>query len=248
MNARLLLALLAVSPIAPAFTSLAQTPDPCATAPASCATLIETRATAETRIPNTAIDVEISVSATGKTLPEVQRDLANKSNAVLAYLRAQKVDRLITNSVSFSPETHYDKSGPEKTVGYDGSENVSFRTTPDNAPDLLTGVLSNGANEIDSTTFTPTEQEIADARRKLAEEATRTAIAQADSIAEAAGIKVVAVRNITVDNAFYQPARINVGMMAEAAAGAAPSPPPMNTAAGDQQLSVQVNITAAAMR
>jgi hypothetical protein len=32
-------------------------------------------------------------------------------------------------------------------------------------------------------------------------------------------------------------------------AGAAmPAPPPMNTASGDQQLSVQVNITAAAMR
>jgi hypothetical protein len=247
MNARLLLALLAVSPIAPAYTSLAQTLDPCSTSPASCATLIVTRASAETRIPNTAIDVSIGVSATGRSLPEVQRTLANKSNALLAYLRAQKVERLITTSVSFSPETRYDKSGPEKTVGYDGSEQVSFRTTPDNAPDLLTGVLTNGANSIDSTSFTPTEQEIADARRKLAEEATRTAIAQADSIAEAAGIKVVAVRNISVDNAYFQPARINVGMMADAAA-AAPAPPPMNTAAGDQLLSVDVNITAAAMR
>ena len=92
MNARLLFALLAISPIAPALTALAQTPDPCATAPASCATLIVTRASAETRIPNTAIDVSISVSATGRSLPEVQRTLANKSNALLAYLRAQKVE------------------------------------------------------------------------------------------------------------------------------------------------------------
>jgi uncharacterized protein YggE len=248
MNARLLLALLAFSPIAPALTALAQTPDPCATAPATCATLIETHATAETRIPNTAIDVEISVSATGKTLPEVQRDLANKSNAVLAYLRAQKVDRLITTSVSFSPETRYDKTGPDKTVGYDGSEQVSFRTTPDKAPDLLTGVLTNGANSIDSTSFTPTEEEIADARRKLAEDATRTAIAQADSIAEAAGIKVAAIRNISVDNSAFEPVRYNASAMMATAMAAAPSPPPMNTAAGDQQLSVQVNITAAALR
>jgi hypothetical protein len=243
MIVRLPLALLIFSPIA-----LAQTPDPCNTAPATCATLIETRATAETRIPNTAIDVEIGVSATGKTLPEVQRDLADKSNALLAYLRAQKVDRLITNSVSFSPETRYDKSGPEKTVGYDGSEQVSFRTTPEKAPDLLTGVLSNGANEIDSTTFTPTEQEIADARRKLAEEATKTAIAQADSIANAAGIKLVAIRTINVDNSSFEPVRYNATSTIAMAAGAAPAPPPMNTAAGDQQLSVQVNITAAAMR
>jgi uncharacterized protein YggE len=247
MNARLLLAVLAVSAIAPAFTALAQAPDPCATAPASCATLIETHATAETRIPNTAVDVSVGVTAAGKSLPEVQRALANKSNALLAYLRAQKVDRLITTSVSFSPETHYDKSGPDKTVGYDGSEQVSFRTTPEKAPDLLTGVLSNGANDIDSTTFTPTEQEIADARRKLAEEATRTAIAQADSIAAAAGIKVAAIRNISVDNSTFQPVRYN-GMMTLETRAAMPAPPPMNTASGDQQLSVQVNITAAAMR
>jgi len=247
MNARLLLAVLAVSAIAPAFTALAQAPDPCATAPASCATLIETRAPAETRIPNTAVDVSVGVTATGKSLPEVQRTLANKSNALLAYLRAQKVDRLITTSVSFSPETRYDKSGPDKTVGYDGSEQVSFRTTPEKAPDLLTGVLTNGANDIDSTTFTPTEQEIADARRKLAEEATRTAIAQADSIAAAAGIKVAAIRNISVDNSTFQPVRYN-GMMTLETRAAMPAPPPMNTASGDQQLSVQVNITAAAMR
>jgi hypothetical protein len=243
MNTRLLLALIAFTPIA-----LAQAPDPCATAPASCATLIETRATAETRIPNTAVDVSVGVTATGKSLPEVQRTLANKSNALLAYLRAQKVDRLITTSVSFSPQTRYDKSGPDKTVGYDGNEQVSFRTTPDKAPDLLTGVLSNGANNIDSTTFTPTEQEIADARRKLAEEATRTAIAQAESIAAAAGIKVAAIRNISVDNSAFEPIRVRAAGVMFADKQIIPGPPPMNTASGDQQLSVQVNITAAAMR
>jgi uncharacterized protein len=243
MTLRLMLALLAFSPIA-----LAQAPDPCNTAPASCATLIETRATAETRIPNTAVDVSVGVSATGRTLPEVQRTLANKSNALLAYLRAQKVDRLITTSVSFSPETHYDKSGPDKTVGYDGSEQVSFRMTPEKAPDLLTGVLTNGANTIDSTTFTPTEEEIANARRKLAEEATRTAIAQADSIAAAAGIKVAAIRNISVDNSAFEPIRVRAAGVMFADKQIVPAPPPMNTASGDQQLSVQVNLTAAAMR
>jgi uncharacterized protein YggE len=225
-----------------------QAPDPCATAPATCATLIETRATAETRIANTAVDVSIGVSAIGRSQPEVQRALADKSNALLAYLRAQKVERLITTSVSFSTETRYEKTGPDKTVGYDGSEQVSFRTTPEKAPELLAGVLSNGANEIDSTTFTPTEQEIAEARRKLAEEATKTALAQAEAIAGAAGIKVVAVRNISVDNGAFAPVQMRASMMGFAASAAAPAPPPLNTAAGDQELSVQVNITAAAMR
>jgi uncharacterized protein len=226
--------------------AVAQTPDPCATAPESCATLIATRATAETRIANTAVDVTVAVNASGAAMPDVQRRLATQSNGLLAYLRGQKVERLITMNISFSPDVRSQKNAPDKTVGYDGSEQVSFRTTPEKAPDILAGALSNGANEIESTSFTPTEQEIADARSKLAEQATKTAVGQAEAIARAAGEHVVAVRNINVDNAVYMPVRR--ASMAQMEFKAAAAAVPMQAAAGDQQLSVDVSITAAAKR
>jgi uncharacterized protein YggE len=127
-------------------STLAQAPDPCATAPSTCATLIDTSATSETRIANTAVDISVSVTATGKDMAEVQRTLATKSNSLLAYLKGEKVERLITSRVSFSPQTRYDKNGPDRTVGYTGTSSVSFRTTPEKAADLLAGVLTNGAN------------------------------------------------------------------------------------------------------
>lgn len=221
----------------------AQAPDPCATAPASCATLIETHAISEMRLPNTAVDIAVAVTASGKDMAEVQRMLTEKSNALLAYLRAQKVERLMTSRVWFAPQTRYDKNAPDKTVGYTGNSTLSFRTTPEKAGDLLAGVLTNGANEIQSTSFTATEQEIDDARRRLSEQATRTAIEQADAIAKAAGMKVVSVRNISVnDGGIIRPMAFS-GVMAMAKTAAAA---PMDTSAGDQQLSVTVNITAAA--
>jgi len=220
----------------------AQAPDPCATAPATCATLIETHGTSEIRLPNTAVDIAVAVTATGKDMAEVQRTLTEKSNALLAYLRAQKVERLMTSRVWFAPQTRYDKNAPDKTVGYTGNSTLSFRTTPEKAGDLLAGVLTNGANEIQSTSFTPTEQEIDDARRKLSEQATRSAVEQADTIAKAAGMKVVSVRNISVnEDAMPRPM-----MFAQMQAKAATASAPMDTSAGDQQLSVRVNITAAA--
>jgi uncharacterized protein YggE len=226
--------------------AMGQAPDPCATAPETCATLIATRATAETRIANTAVDVSVSVSTSGVALADVQRMLATQSNGLLAYLRGQKVERLITTSVSFSPDTRTQKNAPDKTVGYNGSEQVSFRTTPEKAPDILAGVLANGANEIGSTTFTPTEQEIADARSRLAEAATKMAVAQAEAIAHAAGEHVVAVRNVNVDNGAFMPQpRFAMAQMEFKAAAAAV---PMQAAAGDQELSVQVSVTAAAKR
>lgn len=230
---------------APALLAQSQA-DPCETAPATCATLITTRATSETRIPNTAVDVSVGVSASGKDMTDVQRALATQSNGLLAYLKSQKVDRLMTTNINFSPDTRSQKNGPDKTVGYNGSEQVNFRTTPEKVPEILAGVLANGVNEIDGTTFTPTEEEIADARRKLSEDATKEAVAQADAIARAAGIHVVAVRNINVDNGVVQPMRAPVYMNGFAAKAEANAP--MQAASGDQQLSVTVNITAAAMR
>jgi len=225
--------------------AFAQAPDPCATAPASCATLIETHATSQMRIPNTAVDVAVGVSVSGKDLPEVQRAMTDQSNRLLAYLKGEKAERLITTRVSFTPEMRYDKSAPNKIVGYSGTSEVSFRTTPAKAPDILAGVLANGANQIDSTVFTPTEAEIADARRRLSEEATKTAVQQADAIARAAGMKVVAIRNISVDsdNTFRpMPMQVNTFAMKNQAAA------PMDTASGDEQLSMRVNLTAAATR
>ena len=232
--------------------TLIQGVDPCATAPASCATLIETHATSEMRIPNTAVDVVVGIAASGKDLPKVQHALADQSDKLLAYLKAQQVERLITSRVSFSSQLTYEKSALDKTVGYDGRARVSFRTTPDKVADILGGVLANGANEIDSTVFTPTEQEIADARRHLSEDATRIAASQADAIAKAAGLKVVAIRNISVDSSgFVQSDSIqqesNLARFAFADKKRA-APAPVQAASGDDQLSVQVNIVAAATR
>lgn len=244
MNARIVIAMLVCS--VPMAAAAAQTADPCATMPASCATLITTRATSETRIPNTAVDVTVAVNASGKDLADVQRVLATQANGLLAYLKGQKAERLITTNINFSPDIRSQKNGPDKTVGYNGSEQVSFRTTPEKAPDILAGVLTNGANEIEGTTFTPTEQEISEARQRLSQEATKTAVAQANAIAQAAGMHVVSVRDINVDNGVFQPVRAG-GFMGGLAMKAA-APVAMQAASGEQQLSVSVNITAAAMR
>lgn len=218
--------------------------DPCATAPASCATLIETHATSETRVANSAADVSVRVTATGKDMAEVQRTLATNSSTLLAFLKAQKVDRLMTSGVSFTPETQPQKNAPDKTVGYQGIASVTLRTTPDKLGDILSGVLSNGANEIESTTFTPTEQELAEARTLISEEATRTAVAQAEGIARAAGEHVVSIRTINVNEMFApQPMpMVRMGAVAKAASI------PMETSAGEQRVSVTVSVTAAAMK
>ena len=226
--------------------ALAQAPDPCATAPQTCATTISTRATAQTRIPNTAVDISVAINTTDKDLPTVQRALSQKSSALLAYLRTQKAERLMTNGVNFIPEVKSQKNAIDKTVGFTGNTSISFRTTPEKAPELLAGVLDHGASNINSTSFTPTEEEYTAARNTLSAEATRTAITQAEAIAKAAGMHVVAVRTINVDNTGdYMPRPMEFAMKMSVMAGA---PAPIETASGDQALTVGVGIIIAAAK
>lgn len=221
------------------------TADPCATTPQNCPTLVSTSATAQTRIPNTAVDVSLGLTVSKTDLAEAQRALSAQSSTLLAYLRAQGVQRLITTNVSFSPETRFQKNAADKTVGYNGNTNVTFRTTPEKAPQILSGALSNGANTINSTTFTPTEQQMDDARRDLAAEATKSAMSQVDSVAKAVGSHIVSIREIHVDSASGFEPRPMPRMLAMKAMDAPAPAPPIDTAQGDQQVSISVSVTAA---
>lgn len=231
--------------VASAPLAQAQGPDPCTTSPQSCATTISTRATASKRIPNSAVDVAVGVAASDKDLATVQRQLAQHAASLLAYLRGQKVERLMTSGVNVSPQVQYEKNGQNRIVGYNGSTSVSFRTTPQKAPETLTGVLTNGANTINSTSFTATEEEIRAAQRELSAEAVRSAIAQASAMAKAAEMHVVAVKSINVENqGSYNPRPVVFAKMAVEVAGAAPAP--IDTAAGDQDVTVGVDVVVAA--
>jgi uncharacterized protein YggE len=243
--------LLSASFLIPAF-AVAQTPDPCLTAPTTCATLINTHATSRTRIPNTVVDISLSIILSDKDLPTVQRTLGEKSTALLTYLRSQQVQRLITSVVSYEPQTKFKDNGPNKTVGYNGTVRISFRTTPDKTPTLVTGALASGATAIDQTNFTPTEEEIAAARRALAADATRTAMAQAENVARAASLHVISVRNIALDSdsgLSYEPrAGLVMNSLFDADKRKDSSSPQIQTESGDASLSITVDVTVAATR
>ena len=228
-----------------AATAQAQTPDPCATAPQTCATLINTQATARARIPNTAVDITVAITGSRADLPSIQRNLTTRSAILLAYLRDQHAERLTTVDISFTPDMRDQKNGPQKTVGYNGTMQISFRTTPAKSGEILAGVLTQGANNIQSTTFTPTELEIAAVRRQLSADATKTAVAQAEAVAQAAGLHVAAIRSIEISASGneYSP-RSNSFAMAKSAAPIAD----IATASGDNEYTLQASIQAAAVR
>jgi len=200
---------------------------------------INLEATARKRLPNTATDVVLGIQVDGRNGDAVSSSLAQKSQTLVEYLRKQGVERLRTENVNFQPQVESPPSGPDKIVGYTGTANVSFRTTADKLGTVLSGSLENGANTVSQTQFTPSESEIDAARRDLAIEATKTALARADAIAEAAGLHVVKVETINVageENVvpLQFAAKVEGGMRAPARS--------VQTVSGEQEVAVRVSV------
>jgi uncharacterized protein len=226
------------------FTSLALAPLPFAHAQTNELTLpvnagiVSTSATAHRRIPNTVVDISVGIQTQGTDVKSVSRDLADRSQTLLGWLRGQGAERLATEQISFQPQTHEEKNGQQKIVGYTGSTTVSFRTTPEKAGAILSGVLEHGANTIQQTSYAPSEDEQDKVRKDLAQEATKTAVAQAEAVAAAAGTHVIGVREVNVE-----PSGIVRPMpMMRMAMGAAEKTVSMGTEAGEQDISVNVSV------
>jgi hypothetical protein len=201
--------------------------------------LVSTSATAHRRIPNTVADVSVGIQTQGADAASVSRDLAQRSQTLLEWLRGQGAERLATDQISFQPQTHEEKNGQQKIVGYTGSTTVSFRTTPEKVGAILSGVLDHGANTIQQTSYAPKEEDEDRVRKELAQEATRTAVAQGDAVADAAGTHVIGVREVNVEpGGIMRP----MPMMRMQAMAASAQAVPMAAEAGDQDISVTVSI------
>jgi uncharacterized protein YggE len=222
--------------------SVSPSPSPAGTAPADNPKpegKINLEATARKRLPNTVADVTLGIQVEGRTGDAVSKSLAERSQTLLDYLRQQGVERLRTEDVNFQPQTESVRNGPDRIVGYTGTAGVSFRTTPDKLGTVLAGSLEHGANTISQTQFTPTESEIDTARLELTIEATKTALARADAIAQATGLRVVRVEAINVGSEeAVIPRPVPMARMEAAAAPA----PPIQTATGEQEVAMRVSV------
>jgi len=210
--------------------ALAQAPDPSGTSPDPPGT-ISVRAAAHRRLANTVADASVAVEAHGRDVPGTARLLAEASQSLLGYLRDAHADRLRTEATAFEPETQQARGQPDRITGFTGRTAVSFRTTPDALPALLAGSLDHGANALQQSGSSPGDGEVDRARDELAAEATRTALAQATAVAQAAGQRVTSVAEIVVDG----PERPVLAMARSAA-------PPVAQQAGDTEVTVGVSV------
>ena len=177
------------------------------------------------RIPATLAQVNLGVEIQGKTAAEVQQEVAQRTSAVVEFLRSRNVERLQTQGISLQPNYNYNDN-QRRLVGYVGTNTVSFRLSTKEVGKLLDEAVQAGATRINNISFTATEAEIASAQKEALRKATVEAQQQADTVLQALNFSTKEIIGIQINGAnMPQPKMIQRERLALAAdADAATTP------------------------
>jgi uncharacterized protein len=188
-------------------------------------------------VPTTLTQVRLGVEAQGKTASEVQKIVAQRSNAVVELLKSRKVEKLETTGINLNPTYRYD-NGNQTLTGYSASNIVSFRVATSKAGALLDDAVKAGATRIDGVSFVATEGAIAGAQKVALKEATQDAQSQADAVLSVLNLTRKDVVGIQINGAFTPPPRPLRADAMELKVAAAPSP----VIGGEQQVEASVTL------
>ena len=150
--------------------------------------------------PATLARVQLGVTAQGEDAQAVQQTLAERSSAVIEFLRSQNVDELQTTGIRLNPQYDYEGDRP-RIVGYSGANTVSFQMPTAAVGSLLDDAIAAGANQINSVSFVAADDAIESARDAAIQAAIADAQAQADVVLGNLNLSAQEIIGIQVNNA-----------------------------------------------
>lgn len=183
--------------------------------------------------------VTSGVVTQGATAAEALAANTTAMNDLFAALKSSGIEDkdIQTSNFSVQPRYDYQNGQAPKLVGYDVTNNVTVTLRKiDGLGPLLDKLVQNGSNQISGVTFDVAKPEDAmDEARKLA---TADATRKAKVYAQAMGIELGPVMQVSEGSAVQPPMPMVRGTMMKADMAAAPVP----VAAGEQSIAVDVNV------
>lgn len=149
-------------------------------------------------IPDSAY-INIAVESTAETASGAVKNNAEKTNKVMEVIKAGlgKDDKVSTAGYSLSPVYEYNNETKKSEFrGYRAANRIMVETKNLNdLGKLIDSVAQAGSNRIDSLTFDTTERE--SYKKRALTMAVEDAKATAETVAKAAGVRIVKILSIT---------------------------------------------------
>ncbi len=187
--------------------------------------------------PDTA-KVEIGLVTEGKDSISVQNENSSKMNAVIKFLKDQKIsgEDIKTSAYSLSPKYEYNK-GKSTLIGYILNQALTVTVRDLNKiGEILDGAVSNGANQVNSISlFVDKPEEL---KNKAREDAVKQAKEKASDAAKIAGFRLGRLVNFS-ENFSGEP-RIYSEALGMGGGATAPTP---QIEPGTQEIKINVTLT-----
>jgi hypothetical protein len=132
-------------------------------------------------VQTTKAQVSLGVDVQGTDAATVQRQVAQRSTAVVELLRSRNVEKLETTGVQLNPRYNYE-NGRADIIGYTGSNTVSFQMPTEAVGAVLDEAVNAGANQIRGVSFVADDAALEVARQQALREAVNDAQAQANAV------------------------------------------------------------------
>ena len=192
------------------------------------------------------VDITLSVSTLDKSAQKSQSDNATTSDAVRAALSAAGVSSSQIKTVSYSENEEFawnDMTKKSDSTGFRTINQIQVTLTDVTmAGKVVDAAVGAGANSVSSIAFGLSDAKELQVRETALQEASQTAKAKADSIAQGLGVSVGKVHTINESSFYYAPNYKSYDMTASAGSVAAPTPISAGNVEVDASVSVNFEI------
>ena len=165
--------------------------------------------TATTTIKPDRVTVSLGVETTNKTADAALAANSKIMNQVIDALKAVGVkdNETSTSSFSISPNYNYSQSSTASRItGFTVSNSIQIQSTNINdTSKWIDTAIAAGANTVDRIDFALSDKKLEETKNNLIKQAMQDARAKADIVASAAGVKVVGIRSISLNEVAIQP-------------------------------------------
>lgn len=157
--------------------------------------------------PDSAL-ISLGVTEKSASVADAQSRINTKTNKIVAELKKLGVEEKDIKTTNYSVSPDYDYTAGQRITGYTATQNLEVKVKPiDRANRAIDVATANGANVVGGVNFVlddEKKQELEDEARK---EAVKEARAKAESLADAAGIKLGRVVQVSEESGpgYYPP-------------------------------------------
>jgi uncharacterized protein YggE len=199
---------------------------------------------ATTIVKSDRVTVSLGVETTNNTANAALAANSKIMNLVLDRLKAAGVKDNETSTSSFiiSPNYNYSLPSLSRITGFTVSNSIQIQSTNiNNTSKWIDVAIAAGANTVDSIDFALSDKKLEGTKNSLIRQAIQGARAKADIVASAAGVKVVGIRSISLNEVAIQPPPPPIPLAAQSLATAEKARP-TPIISGQEEITTNVGI------